>query len=82
VHDYFDILGVARNAPAEEIRRACARRAWKGHPDFDDAVLSVPARRTPAGRLALADLADVAIDFVDLSEIVDRMKAAFFAADR
>jgi hypothetical protein len=59
VHDYFDIIGVSRHAPADEIRRASARRAWKWHPD-----------------------ADIAVDFIDMSAVVERMQVAFLAALR
>lgn len=79
MHDYFDILGVPRDASAEQIRRACARRAVQGHPDFAGAVDGGPAS---AGRadsdLRFVDFADIAIDFVDMAEIADRMRAAFF----
>ena len=72
MHDYFHILGVSDAAPADEIRRAFRRRPDRSHPDFRDG--SLDAGRVDAGR----ELADVAIDFVDVSAIVDRMQAAFF----
>jgi hypothetical protein len=74
VHDYFHILGVSDGAPAEEIRRASRRHNERAHPDFRDGA--GPAA-TPA-----ADLEDIAIDFVDMTAIVDRMQAAFFGPDR
>lgn len=79
MHDYFDIIGVSRHAPADEIRRASARRAWKWHPDFDGYVGVLPSRGPSGARAAgLHGLAEIAIDFVDMSEIVDRMQVAFF----
>lgn len=76
MHDYFQILGVSDAAPADEIRRAFRRRAARSHPDFRDGEsMSGPADAGgPSGR----DLGDIAIDFVDMSAIVDRMQAAFF----
>lgn len=77
MHDYFDILGVSRHAPAQEIRRAFARRQVAGHPDFADAAVAAVVRegdRRPGYRA----LADVAVDFVDMTGIAARMQAAFF----
>jgi len=76
VHDYFDILGVSRDASAQEIRRACARRALKAPPDFDGDGRS-PAPLA-ADRRPFREFADVAVDFVDMADIADRMQAAFF----
>ena len=74
MHDYFQILGVPAGAPADEIRRASRRYLDRSHPDFRhrrgaDAVTP----RTPG---------DAAIDFVDMSAIVDRMLSTFFGPDR
>lgn len=74
MHDFFDILGVPTNAAASEVRRACASRIRRSHPDFTNA--------TPMTDVATAaDLppADVAIDFLDMRAFVDRIQAAFFA---
>jgi len=75
VHDFFEILGVSDDAPASEIRRACARRERRSHPDFRQgepgARPAPPAPRT-----------DAAIDFVDMAAIVERMQGAFFGPVR
>lgn len=77
MHDYFDILGLSRDAPADVIRRASARRALRAHPDFaaDDVPAPRPADRD---RPSFRAYADVAVDFVDMAEIADRMRTAFF----
>ncbi|HET9369732.1 MAG TPA: hypothetical protein VFO19_05770 [Vicinamibacterales bacterium] len=77
MHDYLDILGVAPDAPAGEIRRACARRTSRWHPDFtasDGSSIASPY----ASRFASARLTDAAIDFIDMGVVVDRMRRAFF----
>jgi hypothetical protein len=74
VHDYFEILGVPTNAAASEVRRACARRVRRAHPDFADrppVAAAAPAGDDPAS-------VDVAIDFLDMRTLVDRMLSAFF----
>ena len=71
MHDFFHILGVSDAAPADEIRRASRRRPERSHPDFRNgaAGFDPDAVRQPA---------DVAIDFVEMAAIVDRMQTAFF----
>jgi hypothetical protein len=79
VHDYFDILGIPPGACAQEIRRARHRRTGVSHPDIHDGETragSAPAPTSTA--IAPGDRGDVAIDFVEMSAIVDRMQAAFF----
>ena len=79
MHDYLDILGVAPDAPAGEIRRACARRTARWHPDFtaiDASAISGPL----ASRFASARWPDAAIDFIDMGVVVDRMQRGFFGA--
>ena len=77
VHDYFDILGVPTNAAASEVRRACARRVRRPHPDFSEGPPVNPLASSRADDDAPA--ADVAIDFLDVRALVDRMQTAFFA---
>ena len=76
MHDYFDILGLPTNAAASEIRRACARRARRSHPDFREAS-APPASSAPTAPKDSPSF-DVAIDFLDMTVLVDRMQAAFF----
>jgi hypothetical protein len=79
VHDYFDIIGIPDDASAREIRRACARRTGAGHPDFRHGGGAEGTAACPAAALVLPEATDVAIDFVDMTMIVARMRAAFFA---
>jgi hypothetical protein len=74
VHDYFHILGVSDGAPADEIRRAARRHLERSHPDFRNR----PDRRVLTAR----EPDDVAIDFVDMAAIVERMQTAFFGPER
>jgi hypothetical protein len=79
VHDYFDILGLRCDAPRDEIRRAGARRAARLPPDFDVVDRAASTGAASADRAgASSGLHDIAIDFVDMSAIADRMQAAFF----
>lgn len=85
MHDYFDILGVSRNAGGQEIRRACLRRVRQAHPDIGDdpsPEATGPIWRAGSAAVALRDLPDVAIDFLDIAPLVDRMRAAFFSTER
>lgn len=83
MHDLFDIAGLSRSAPPLEVRRVCARLVRRAHPDFHHegvrrasltAFIAEP-RVSPARR-------DVAVDFVDMSSVLDRMQLAFFLNDR
>jgi len=74
VHDFFDILGVPTDAAASEVRRACARRIRRAHPDFSD-VPAAPA--APVAREAASPV-DAAIDFADMRVFVEGMQRAFF----
>jgi hypothetical protein len=82
VHDLFDVLGLSRNAPAGEIRRVCARRFRRSHPDFRTRH---PEGDTSVVLRANGDLAiprDVAVDFVDVTTLLDRIELAFFSQQR
>ena len=76
MHDYFQILGVPETAPADEIRRAHRRRPGRSHPDFCQDSTPI-VRPVPASAHGLDD---VAIDFVEMTAVVDRMRAAFFTS--
>jgi hypothetical protein len=80
VHDYFDIIGIPGGASAREIRRACARRTGAGHPDFRVGRLAAGPPASTTATVVLPEATDVAIDFVDMTPIVARMQAAFFAS--
>ncbi len=84
MHDYFEILGVSPDARARDIRQAGRRRATAPHPDFCQDPDGSPrtAAEAAAPDPASSDLADAAIDFVDMAAVVARMQAAFFAAAR
>jgi hypothetical protein len=78
VHDFFEILGIPDNARACEVRRACARRIRRCHPDF-----RVPGTPVFEPVTSLQDApvvrGEVAVDFVDASSFIDRLQTAFFA---
>jgi hypothetical protein len=84
VHDYFEILGVARDARPTEIRRACGRRVHASHPDIRDGD-AVPGAQAAALRLPQRPSSlgpdDAAIDFVDAATLVDAMRLSFFASN-
>ena len=73
VHDYFDVLGVSNDAPRQAIRRACARRVRRWHPDFDGATLT-----SPPVSARLPGATDAAFESIDMAAVIDRMQAAFF----
>lgn len=83
MHDYFEILGVARNARPVEIRRACCRRVHASHPDVWDGDLGpgrVPSGSGTIDRTPAAEQYDAAIDFIDVATLVDSIRADFFAS--
>jgi hypothetical protein len=84
VHDYFQILGVAPDAGARDIRAACARHARRPHADLLAAEHQPPPAATgtaEVGRVA-RELVDVAVDAPDMSAVIDRMQVAFFRSPR
>lgn len=78
MHDFFDIVGLSRSAPPVEVRRACARLIRRTHPDFrhpggeaDPGMGRFASAGTPVRR-------DVALDFVEMATVLDRIQSAFF----
>ena len=70
MRDYYDVLGVAPDAGADEIKRAHRQLTRRYHPDIsgDEATL-----------VAVDCLTDeVAIDFPSVATVLDRMRHAFF----
>ena len=70
MRDYYDILGVARDAGADEIKRAHRQLTRRYHPDISGDELSVTAAD------CLAD--EVHIDFPSVLSVLDRMRHQFF----
>ena len=78
MHDFFDILGLPTDAAPSEVRRACARRSRRTHPDFVEPG-ALTARGASPGTASRDPVSgDVAIDFIDVRSLVDRMETAFF----
>jgi curved DNA-binding protein CbpA len=85
VHDLFDILGLPVNAPASEVRRVCARRPRRLHPDFGGREPRVLPRASGSAASRDSNEIDrdlVAIDFVRVADLVDRIQATFFGNAR
>lgn len=80
MHDLFDIVGLPRSAPPVEVRRVCARLVRRAHPDFvypnesggSLAAAAAVSFDAPAVRR------DVAVDFLEMTAIRDRVQSAFF----
>jgi len=76
----FDILGVSHDARAADIRRACQGRVSATHPDVGGGPFETGLSEAASSRLSASDdLADAAVDFANMTSIVERMRAAFFA---
>ncbi|HYN08362.1 MAG TPA: hypothetical protein VES67_13340 [Vicinamibacterales bacterium] len=74
--DHSDLLGASGVARASRLQRAYRRRAAASHAD------SAPPRRAADGSTAAQTSdarcpGDAAIDFVNMTEIVARMRTAF-----
>jgi hypothetical protein len=70
VRDYYDVLGVSRDAGADEIKRAHRPRTRRNHPDISGDELSVSVAD------CLAD--EVQLDFPSVLTVLDRMRHSFF----
>ena len=78
MHDLFHVLGLSRNAPLNEVRRACARRTAGTHPDFRPALDLSSTRFVPDEARAVPPR-DAAVDFVDVAGLVARIQSEFFS---
>ena len=77
MHDFFDILGLPSSAPPMEVRRVCARRVRRSHPDFrvgGGGPTAVPTTADPVPQTL-----EVAVDFVEMDVFIDRIQSAFFS---
>jgi hypothetical protein len=79
LYDYFEIIGVPPDAGAQAIRRAEGRRRHGLHPDFGTRETSGDEPERPMAAALAPDRDDAALDFVDMTFIVARLQAAFFA---
>src|SRR5258708_36507677 len=72
MRDYYDILGVSRDAGADEIKRAHRQLTRRYHPDISGDELSVSFAD------CLAD--EVRVDFPSALTVPDSMRQSFFRA--
>ncbi|SRR5258708_21863619 len=70
MRDYYDVLGVSRDAGADEIKRAHRQLTRRYHPDISGDELSVMVCD------CLAD--EVHVDFPSVLTVLDRMRHSFF----
>ena len=74
MRDYYDVLGVSRDAGADEIKRAHRQLTRRYHPDISGDELSVSVAD------CLAD--EVHRDFPSVLNVLDRMRHSFFGDAR
>ena len=72
MRDYYDILGVSRDAGADEIKRAHRQLTRRYHPDISGDELSICVAE------CLADEVDVG--FPSVLRVLDSMRQSFFGA--
>jgi hypothetical protein len=98
VPDHFDLLGNSGVARASRLQRAYRRRAAAAqaemgavrraadpsaaHRAADSSAVRRPPEPARAAPSAPPGSSDVAVDFVDMTEIVARMQAAFHTEPR
>ena len=70
MRDYYDVLGVSRDAGADEIKRAHRQLTRRYHPDISGDELSMGIGD------CLAD--EVHVDFPSVLAVLDRMRQSFF----
>jgi hypothetical protein len=70
MRDYYDILGVSRDAGADEIKRAHRQLTRRYHPDISGDELSICVAE------CMADEVDV--DFPSVLTVLDSMRQSFF----
>jgi DnaJ-class molecular chaperone len=70
MRDYYDVLGVSRDAGADEIKRAHRQLTRRYHPDISGEELSVTVAD------CLAD--EVHVDFPSVLTVLDRIRHSFF----
>src|SRR4029450_5920905 len=70
MRDYYDILGVSRDAGADEIKRAHRQLTRRYHPDISGEELAMGVAD------CLAD--EVHVDFPSVLTVLDRMRHSFF----
>lgn len=73
MRDYYDVLGVSRDAGADEIKRAHRQLTRRYHPDISGDELSVSVAD------CLAD--EVHRDFPSVLTVLDRMRHSFFGGE-
>lgn len=81
MHDFFDIVGLSHSAPPVEVRRACARLIRRAHPDFQHSASGSDQTGASFSTTMPSLTRDVAVDFLEMSTVIDRIQSAFFLDD-